>query len=72
MKAKTLQYEELSNILFHCKAMVHLNNAGVALLHCCGLHPAIETFMDALTVTNLACHANNIKANPLASPTVLT
>ncbi len=67
MKAKTLQNEE-----FRRKATVHLNNAGVALLHCGDLRPAIETFTDALTVANLACRANNIKTDPLASPTGLT
>jgi len=72
MKAKTLQNEQSSDIWFGRQAIVHMNNAGVSLLHCGDLHQAIETFTDALTIANLACRTKPIKLDLLASQTGFT
>ncbi len=66
--------KEVSSNMFLHKATVHLNHAGVSLLHRGCLRPAIETFTDALVVAKLACRSTkNIKNDLLvASPTDFT
>ncbi len=63
-----------SRDMFLHKATLHLNHAGVSLLHRGCLRPAIETFTDALVVAKLVCRSTKtIKTDLLvASPTYLT